>query len=132
YRELKGFTEKFIELVEEPYSKFIDVGLLKSCFSLQLFGLTKKECIKRPVISFVKNRFQKLEDYLKAEKEFINFKAQSVCSTEGFVSKECPICKVKYEQDQLYRFIQQNGHFILKSYCKKQYKPEHKSLSFNK
>ena len=64
YRDLKGFTEKVIELVGKPYSKFIDVGLPKSRFSLRLLGSAKEGRVKRPAISSVKNRFHKLEDYL--------------------------------------------------------------------
>ncbi|CAG8459218.1 6177_t:CDS:2, partial [Gigaspora rosea] len=60
----------------------------------------------------------------RIEKGFINFQAQSI--------KECPICAVKHEKDQLYGFIRQNGHFILKCYHQKQYKPDHKGLSFDK
>ncbi|RIB00778.1 hypothetical protein C2G38_2233013 [Gigaspora rosea] len=55
YRELKGFTEKVIELVGKPYSKFIDVGLPKSRFSLRLLGSSKEERTKRPAISSIKN-----------------------------------------------------------------------------
>ncbi|CAG8480817.1 17706_t:CDS:10 [Cetraspora pellucida] len=43
-----------------------------------------------------------------------------------------PICDVKHEKDQLYEFIHQNRCFILKYYRQKQYKPEHKGLSFDK
>src|SRR5438128_4791368 len=53
YRELKGFTEKVMELVGEPYSKFIDAGLPKSRFSLRLLGSAKEERIKKPTISSV-------------------------------------------------------------------------------
>ncbi|CAG8749569.1 25777_t:CDS:1, partial [Gigaspora rosea] len=60
----------------------------------------------------------------RIEKGFINFQAQSV--------KECPICDVKHDKDQLYGFIRKNGHFILKCYRQKQYKPDHKGLSFDK
>ncbi len=69
YRELKGFTEKVMELVGEPYSKFIDVGLPKTHFNLRLLGSAKEGRIKRPAISSVKNGFQKLEDYLVQPKE---------------------------------------------------------------
>ncbi|CAG8844475.1 38711_t:CDS:2, partial [Gigaspora margarita] len=60
----------------------------------------------------------------KIEKGFINFKAQSI--------KNCPIYDVKHEKNQLYGFIRKNGHFILKCYRQKQYKPDHKGLSFDK
>ncbi|KAG9288576.1 hypothetical protein G9A89_008448 [Geosiphon pyriformis] len=60
----------------------------------------------------------------RTEKRFINFEAQSV--------KECPICDIKYNKNQLYGFIQKNEYFILKYYCQKQYKPDYKGLSFNK
>src|SRR4051812_1899763 len=60
YKELKGFTEKVMELVGEPYSKFIDNGLPKTHFNLQLLGSAKEGRIKRPAIFSVKNGFQKL------------------------------------------------------------------------
>src|SRR6185369_3470072 len=175
YRELKGFTEKVMELVGEPYSKFIDNGLPKTHFNLRLLGSAKEGHIKRPAISSVKNGFKNLEDYLvqpksdyseiwqrtfsseepvkqefqpiddenalvkganlvivkygwlqigRIEKGFINFQAQSV--------KECPICDAKHDKDQLYGFIRKNGRFIRKCYRQKQYKPDHKGLSFDK
>ncbi|KAF0464963.1 helicase [Gigaspora margarita] len=175
YRELKGFTVKVMELVGEPYSKFIDIGLPKTHFNLRLIGSAKEGRIKRPAISSIKNGFKNLDDYLVQPKEnysviwprtfsseepvkqeshpiddenalsrganlviekygwlqigkigngFINFQAQSI--------KECPICDVKHDKDQLYGFIRKNGYFILKCYRQKQYKPEHKGLSFGK
>ncbi|CAG8793212.1 11576_t:CDS:2, partial [Racocetra persica] len=42
YRELKRFTEKVIELVGEPYSKFIDYGFSKTHFNLQLLRSAKE------------------------------------------------------------------------------------------
>ncbi|CAG8787358.1 20146_t:CDS:2, partial [Gigaspora rosea] len=51
YRELKGFTEKVMELVGEPYSKFIDISLPKTHFNLRLLGSAKEGRIKRPAIS---------------------------------------------------------------------------------
>ncbi|RIB06589.1 hypothetical protein C2G38_2147960, partial [Gigaspora rosea] len=69
YRELKGFTEKVIELVGKPYSKFIDIGLPKTHFNLRLLGSAKKGRIKRPAISSVKNGFKNLDDYLVQPKE---------------------------------------------------------------
>ncbi|CAG8503509.1 10593_t:CDS:10 [Scutellospora calospora] len=69
YRELKGFTEKVIELVEEPYAKFINIGLPKSRFSLQLLGSAKEGRIKRPAISSVNKGFKNLDDYLVQPKE---------------------------------------------------------------
>src|SRR5439155_18239762 len=69
YRKLKGFTEKVMELLGKPYSKFIDIGLPKTHFNLRLLGSAKEGRIKRPAISSVKNGFQKLEDYLVQPKE---------------------------------------------------------------
>ncbi|CAG8753802.1 5276_t:CDS:1, partial [Gigaspora rosea] len=69
YRELKGFTEKVIELVGEPYAKFIDVGLPKSRFSLRLLGSAKEGRIKRPAISSINKGFKNLDDYLVQPKE---------------------------------------------------------------
>jgi len=34
YRDLRGFVEKVADRVGKPYSKFIDLGLYKSRFSL--------------------------------------------------------------------------------------------------
>ncbi|RIB10165.1 hypothetical protein C2G38_2106785 [Gigaspora rosea] len=69
YRELKEFTEKVMELVGEPYSKFIDNGLPKTHFNLRLLGSAKEGRIKRPAISSVKNGFKNLDDYLVQPKE---------------------------------------------------------------
>ncbi|CAG8579886.1 9643_t:CDS:10, partial [Scutellospora calospora] len=174
YRELKGFTEKVMELVRKPYSKFIDIGFPKSRFSFRLLGLAKEGRIKRSAISSINKGFKNLDDYLvqpkenysviwpqtfsseepvkesqpinddnalvkganiviekygwlqirRIEKGFINFQAQSV--------KECPIYDVKHDKDQLYGFIRKNRHFILKCYQQKQYKLDHKGLSFDK
>ncbi|CAG8468039.1 8640_t:CDS:10 [Cetraspora pellucida] len=108
YRDLRGFVKKVTDRVGKPYSEFIDIGLYKSQFSLWLLGSAKKDRLQ---IGRIKKRF-------------INFQAQSI--------KECLICDVKHEKDQLYGFIHQNKHFILKCYHQKQYKPEHKGLSFDK
>ncbi|RHZ50561.1 hypothetical protein Glove_495g15 [Diversispora epigaea] len=64
YRELQGFTKKVVEIVGKPYSEFIDTGLPKTHFNLQLLGSVKEVCIKRLTMSSVKNEFQQLEDYL--------------------------------------------------------------------
>ncbi|CAG8549004.1 4411_t:CDS:1, partial [Scutellospora calospora] len=69
YRELKRFTEKVIELVGKPYSKFINISFPKTYFNLQLLGSAKEGRIKRPTISSVKNRFKNLDDYLVQPKE---------------------------------------------------------------
>ncbi|CAG8466696.1 6511_t:CDS:10 [Scutellospora calospora] len=64
YRELKGFTKKVIELVEELYSKFIDVGLLKSHFNLRLLGSAKENRVKRLAILSkpVEEKFKHIDD----------------------------------------------------------------------
>jgi hypothetical protein len=64
YRDLKGFVEKVADRVGKPYSEFIDIGLYKSHFSLQLLGSAKEDRVKRPAISLVKQGYRKLEDYL--------------------------------------------------------------------
>src|SRR5256885_5549066 len=64
YRDLKGFVEKVAERVGKPYSEFIDIGLYKSRFSLQLLGSAKDDRVKRPAISSVKEGHCKLKDYL--------------------------------------------------------------------
>jgi hypothetical protein len=64
YRDLKGFVEKVAERVGKSYSEFIDIGLYKSRFSLQLLGSAKKDRVKRPALSSVKKGYCKLENYL--------------------------------------------------------------------
>src|SRR2546423_4563046 len=64
YRDLKGFVKKVANRVGEPYSKFIDIDLYKSRFSLRLLGSAKEDRVKRPAISSVKEGYCKLKDYL--------------------------------------------------------------------
>ncbi|CAG8825047.1 46398_t:CDS:2, partial [Gigaspora margarita] len=54
----------------------------------------------------------------KIEKGLINFRVQ--------LPKECSICEVRHERDQLYGFLLKDGRFILKCFRQKQYKPDHK------
>ncbi len=68
YRDLRGFVKKVADRVEKLYSEFIDLGLYKSRFSLQLLGSVKKDRVKRPAISSVKQGYCKLEDYLVQSK----------------------------------------------------------------
>ena len=56
--------KKVAERVGKSYSKFIDIDLYKSCFSLQLLGSAKEDRVKRPAISSVKEGYCKLKDYL--------------------------------------------------------------------
>jgi len=39
---------------------------------------------------------------------------------------------VIHEKVQLYGFLWKNGYFVLKCYCQKQYKPNHKRLVLDK
>ena len=55
-------------------------------------------------------------------KGFVNFQAQSL--------EACPICDIKHEKDQLYGFLLRSGSFMLRCYWQKQYKPDHKGLTF--
>jgi hypothetical protein len=64
YRDLKGFVEKVADRVGKPYSEFIDIGLYKSHFSLQLLGSAKEDRVKRPAVSSVREGHCKLKDYL--------------------------------------------------------------------
>src|SRR5581483_4524626 len=64
YRDLRGFVKKVAERVGKPYSKFIDIDLYKSRFSLRLLGSAKEDRVKRPSISSVKEGYCKLKDYL--------------------------------------------------------------------
>ncbi|PKY36886.1 hypothetical protein RhiirB3_460590, partial [Rhizophagus irregularis] len=57
-------------------------------------------------------------------KGFVNFQAKSY---EAY-----PICEIKHKRDQLYGFLQSNGHFVLKYYRQNQYKSDHKGLAFGK
>ncbi|CAG8708764.1 3271_t:CDS:10, partial [Gigaspora margarita] len=64
YRNLKDFVKKVIELVGKLYFKFIDIGLYKSYFNLQLLELAKEGCIKQPAISSepIKEEFQPIDN----------------------------------------------------------------------
>src|SRR5436305_11545051 len=64
YRDLRGFVKKVADRVGKPYSKFIDLGLYKSRFSLRLLGSAKEDRVKRPAASSVKQGYCKREDYL--------------------------------------------------------------------
>ncbi len=55
-------------------------------------------------------------------KGFVNFQARSL---EAY-----PICDIKHEKDQLYDFLLRSGSFMLRYYQQKQYKPDHKGLTF--
>jgi len=57
-------VKKVADRVGKPYLEFIDIGLYKSRFSLQLLGSAKEDRVKRPAISSVKQGYHKLEDYL--------------------------------------------------------------------
>ncbi|CAG8591328.1 12722_t:CDS:2, partial [Cetraspora pellucida] len=119
--DLRGFVEKVAERVEKLYSKFIDIDLYKSHFSLHLLGSAKEDRVKRPAISLVKKGYCELEDYLSIKDETaLSMKASLVIAKYGWL------------EDQLYRFLRSNGCFILKYYWQKQYKPDHKGLVFRK
>ena len=57
-------------------------------------------------------------------KGFVNFQAQSL--------EACPICNIKHERDQLYGFLLRSESFMFRCYWQKQYKPDHKGLTFGK
>ena len=57
-------------------------------------------------------------------KGFVNFQARSL--------EACPICDIKHEKDQLYGFLLRSGSFMLRCYQQRQYKPDHKELTFRK
>ncbi|CAG8634734.1 1156_t:CDS:2, partial [Cetraspora pellucida] len=62
---LRGFVEKVAKRVEKLYSKFINIDLYKSHFSLCLLGSAKENRVKRPAISSKperKEKFQPIED----------------------------------------------------------------------
>src|SRR6185369_5545226 len=88
---LKGFTEKVMELVGNPYSKFIDNDLPKTHFNLRLLGSAKEGCIKRPAISSVKNRFKNLDNYLVQPKENYSVIWPRIFSSEEPVKESQPI-----------------------------------------
>ena len=56
--------KKVANRVGKSYFEFIDFGLYKSRFNLQLLGSAKEDRVKRPAISSVKQGYCKLEDYL--------------------------------------------------------------------
>jgi hypothetical protein len=56
------------------------------------------------------------------KKRFINFQAKSY---EAYT-----ICDIRHEKDQLYGFLRSDGWFIFRCYRQKQYKPDHKGLTF--
>lgn len=58
-----------MELVGESYLKFIDIGLSKIHFNFRLLESAKKNHIKRLAISFIKNEFKNLDDYLIQPKD---------------------------------------------------------------
>ncbi len=64
YRDLRGFVKKVADRVGKSYSKFIDLRLYKSRFSLRLLRSAKEDRVKRPAVSLVKQEYRKLEDYL--------------------------------------------------------------------
>src|SRR6266498_1657092 len=57
-------------------------------------------------------------------KGFVNFQARSL--------EACPICDINHEKDQLYGFLLRSESFMLRCYRQKQYKPDHKGLTFGK
>ncbi|RIB11429.1 hypothetical protein C2G38_2203417 [Gigaspora rosea] len=154
----KGFTEKVIELVGEPYSKFIDNGLPKTHFNLRLLGSAKEGRIKRLAIYSVKTGFNNLDNYLVQPKknysviwsrtfsseEPVKQESQPI-NDENALSRGANLVIEKYRWLQIGKFgngfinfqaqpilCRPEGHFILKCYWQKQYKPEHKSISFDK
>ncbi|GES77048.1 hypothetical protein GLOIN_2v1482150 [Rhizophagus clarus] len=70
---------------------------------------------------FVTTKYKWLE-VGSIKKGFINFQAKSY--------EACPICDIRHEKDQLYGFLRSDGCFILRCYRQKQYKPDHKGLTF--
>ncbi|CAG8703903.1 8692_t:CDS:2, partial [Cetraspora pellucida] len=108
YRELKRFTEK-------------------------LLGSAKEDHIKRPAISSVKNRFKNLDDYLIQPKENYSEPVKQEfqpIDDENALVNGANLAIAKYGWLQIRRI--KKGHFILKYYWQKQYKPNHKGLSFDK
>jgi hypothetical protein len=88
-----------------------------------------------------KEEFQPIEDKtaLSKEADFVTakYKWLEVGSIKkGFINfqaklyEACPICDIRHEKDQLYEFLQSDGRFILRCYRQKQYKPDHKGLTF--
>ncbi|CAG8509003.1 1017_t:CDS:2, partial [Cetraspora pellucida] len=143
YRELKGFTKKVIKLVGEPYSKFIDVGLSKSRFSLRLLRSAKEGRIKRPAISSVNKGFKNFDDYLVQSKENYFVIWQQTFSEEkpakekfkpindnDALVKGANLAIAEYGWLQIGRI--EKGFINFQCYHQKQYKPEHKGISFDK
>ncbi|RIA86585.1 hypothetical protein C1645_829047 [Glomus cerebriforme] len=131
YSDLKYFAildafvlaKKVANKIRKPYSEFIDIGLYKSRFNLQLLGSAKEDRVKSPTISSVKNEYHELEVYLvqpksdyskiwpqtfsseKSEKdEFQPIKDETALSKgAGLVIAKY---EIKHERDQLYGFLQ--------------------------
>ncbi|RIA85297.1 hypothetical protein C1645_830977 [Glomus cerebriforme] len=61
---LRGFVKKVTDRIGKPYSEFIDLGLYKLHFNLQLLRSAKEDRVKRSAVSSVKQGYRKLEDYL--------------------------------------------------------------------
>ncbi|UZO05894.1 uncharacterized protein OCT59_026232 [Rhizophagus irregularis] len=88
YRDFRGFVKKVADKIGKPYSEFIDLGLYKSRFSLQLLGSAKEDRVKRPVVSSVKQGYHKLEDYLVQPKSDYSEIWQQTFSSEKLEKDE--------------------------------------------
>ncbi|RIA85086.1 hypothetical protein C1645_831339 [Glomus cerebriforme] len=137
----KGFT-----VVNHPS----EVYGIPDAHDLRLLGSAKEDRVKRPAISSVKQGYRKLENYLvqpkwdaseiwprtfspeKPEKDaFQPIEDETALSKGAAKSYEaCPICDIRHEKDQLYGFLRSDRRFILRCYRQKQYKPDHKGLTF--
>ncbi|RGB43552.1 hypothetical protein C1646_749566 [Rhizophagus diaphanus] len=129
--------------VGEPYSKFIDMTLYKSHFSLRLLGSAKEDRVKRPAISSVKEGYCKLEKYLVQPKPDYSeiwpwtFSSEKLekdefqpIEDETALSKGADLVIAKYEWLEIGNIRRGFINFQARCYRQKQYKPDHKGLVF--
>ncbi|RGB22590.1 hypothetical protein C1646_775840 [Rhizophagus diaphanus] len=109
YRDLREFVKKVANRVGKLYSEFIDLGLYKSCFSLQLLRSAKEDRVKRPAVSLVKQGYRKLEDFLVQPKSGYSEIWLQTFSPEkrdqAKLYEAYPFCEIKHKTDQLYSFL---------------------------
>ncbi|CAG8573386.1 2269_t:CDS:2, partial [Scutellospora calospora] len=113
YRELKGFMKKVIELVGELYSKFID-NEFKNL----------EDYLVQPKSNYSVIWPQTFSDEKPAEEEF------KLIDDDDTLVKGANLVIEKYEWLQIGRA--KKGFINFQCYWQKQYKPDHKGLSFDK
>ncbi|RIA99157.1 hypothetical protein C1645_811904 [Glomus cerebriforme] len=118
-------SDKFADRVGKPYSEFIDLGLYKSRFSLQLLESAKEDRVKRSAVSSVKQGYQN-DEFQPIEDE------TALSKGAGLVTAKYEWLEIGHIRKGFVNFQANNGHFVLKCYRQNQYKPDHKGLAFGK